>query len=362
MGDRMPSRLDFLDFFGGAGGWSLGLSIAGLRHCGHFDYNASACNTARSNLGEPIHCVDLMRYDVSTLPQDVQVVVGSPPCQGFSNEGHKKEDDPRNMLVRRYIDIIEVLRPKVWVFENVPGFKRSYGGRYYRELIDRVSSMGYDFADGILNSADYGVPQRRQRFFLIAGEGFSPQLPQATHGKHRRATTLWEAISDLPKVAHGERGGVFEYPASAGNPYQVWMREGSDRVENHTTQNHSERVLEKIKAVPAGGDMRSFAGRYKENKVAYCGGYRRAVKDTPSFTAYWTRGMASIHPEQDRLFSPRECARIQSFPDRFVFCGTTIENYTQVCNAVPPLMAYAFGREIRRCIMGEVISEIPFGV
>ncbi len=357
------TRLDFLDFFGGAGGWSLGLSMAGLRHCGHFDHDASACGTARSNLGEPTHCVDLSRLDAAALPRDMPVVVGSPPCQGFSNEGRKKEDDPRNSLVWRYLDIIEAMTPAVWVFENVPGFKRSYGGRYYGEMMDRVSGLGYNVSDGILNSVDYGVPQRRQRFFLIAASGFQPSLPEATHseapGQLRDAVTLWEAISDLPVVAPGERAGVFDYPGEARNPYQTLMRDGSARVENHTTQKHSDRVLEKIGAVPSGGDMRAFVGRYKENRVSYCGGYRRAVKGEPSFTAYWTRGMTSIHPEQDRLLSPRECARIQSFPDRFVFRGTTIENYTQVCNAVPPLMAYAFGREIRRAITGEVIPETP---
>lgn len=350
----MVSRLDFLDFFGGAGGWSLGLSMAGLRHRGHFDHDASACNTARFNLGEPTHCVDLSRPDIPSLPRGIPVVVGSPPCQGFSNEGRKKEDDPRNSLVWRYLDIVEALKPAVWVFENVPGFKRLYGGRYYRALMDRASDLGYNVADGILNSANYGVPQRRQRFFLIAGRGFSPSLPEATHGDssaQQDVTTLWEAISDLPAVAPGERCGVFDYPGDPRNSYQAWVREGSTRVENHTTQNHSKRVLEKIRAVPVGGDMRAFVERYKENRVAYCGGYRRAVKDAPSFTAYWTRGMTSIHPEQDRLLSPRECARIQSFPDRFVFQGTTIENYTQVCNAVPPLVAYAFGIEILKSVV-----------
>src|SRR4029077_11968268 len=117
-------------------------------------------------------------------------------------------------------------------------------------------------------------------------------------------------------------------------------------VHNHTAQNHSERVLQKIRAVPVGGDMRSITPTFEENRTHYCGGYRRATKEEPSYTAYWTRGMTSIHPEQDRFLTPRECARIQSFPDTFVFHGSTIENYTQVCNAVPPLLAEAIAQNI----------------
>jgi len=151
----------------------------------------------------------------------------------------------------------------------------------------------------------------------------------------------------LPVPRLGDRVGRYSYDQPASVAYQSWARENSEEVLNHTAQNHSERVLEKIRAVPVGSDMTPIVRMFPENRVHYCGGYRRASKTRPSFTAYWTRGMTSIHPEQDRFLSPRECARIQSFPDRFVFRGSTIENYTQVCNAVPPLLSRAIALSLQ---------------
>ncbi|GAB4298192.1 MAG: DNA cytosine methyltransferase [Oscillatoriaceae cyanobacterium] len=359
-------NLTYIDLFGGAGGWSCGLKMAGMNHVGLYDINESACRTAKFNLGEPVYCLDLRRFQPNSQALSADLVVGSPPCQGFSNEGYKRVNDARNSLVWTFFDLVEILKPKVWIFENVPGFKRLYNGIYYEQLNSRLNSMPYYWHHFLLNARDYGVPQNRQRFFVIGAKDFKPELPEPTHSNGgelwgtQRAITLWEAISDLPRVGIGERKGIFEYDKSPESAYQAWMRDGSKKVYNHTTQNHSERVLEKIRSVPVGEGMKAFIGKYEENQVAYCGGYRRAVKYQPSYTAYWTRGMTSIHPEADRFLSPRECARIQSFPDWFVFQGTTIENYTQVCNAVPPLVARAFGRYLLKVLYGKEIPAVPW--
>lgn len=346
-------RLSYIDLFAGAGGWSCGFEAAGYSHVRMFDHNESACRTAEKNFGPIVECVDLSIHREIDFP-DVDIIVGSPPCQGFSNEGKKDPNDPRNSLVWAYLDIIERQRPRVWVFENVPGFQRSYGGRWYKAMLERLSKSEYKWASGILNAADYGVPQNRKRFILVAALDFQPTLPPITHGKGENLfgespyITLWDAISDLPIPKMGDRIGSFDYETSPTNSYQKLMRDGSSGIRNHTAQNHSERVLEKIRSVPAGGDMSSFMSDYDENSTHYMGGYRRAVKHRPSWTAYWTRGMTSIHPEQHRFLTPRECARIQSFPDKHQFHGKTIENYTQICNAVPPLLAEAVARQIKR--------------
>lgn len=359
--------LTYLDFFSGAGGWAVGLQMAGWQHIGCYDINSSACRTARANLGEPVFCLDLRSFQPDAKLQKADLIVGSPPCQGFSNEGYKREKDPRNSLVWTYFDIIEKLSPQVWIFENVPGFQRLYKGSYYQELKKRLDSMPYYWNAFLLDASEYGVPQKRIRFFAIGAKEFRPAKPEPTHSVNREllgteeAIVLWEAISDLPRVGIGERRGIFDIDKLPEYPYQSWIREGSTRVENHTTQKHSQRVLEKIRSVPAGQGMKAFIYNYEENKVAYCGGYRRAAKDQPSYTAYWTRGMTSIHPEADRFLSPRECARLQSFPDRFIFHGTSIENYTQVCNAVPPLVARAFGRYLLKVLAGRDIPAIPWG-
>lgn len=346
------TNYSYLDLFAGAGGWSVGFEEAGFAHAAMYDFNKPACDTARKNFGDIVHHVDLSKHNEIQFPE-VDIVCGSPPCQGFSNEGYKRVDDPRNSLVWSYLEIIHRIKPRVWVFENVPGFKRSYGGRYFQQLTDELRDSNYHWRDYLLDAADYGAPQHRLRFVLIAAKDFVPRRPEPSHSASTDMftpnpyVTLWDAISDLPVPELGDRIGTFEYGIEPINAYQQWVRRGSHSLHNHTTQNHSARVLEKMRAVPMGGDMANIVANFAENKVHYCGGYRRAAKDRPSYTAYWTRGMTSIHPEQDRFLSPRECARIQTFPDRFVFTGNTIENYTQVCNAVPPLLARAVAMSLR---------------
>jgi DNA-cytosine methyltransferase len=347
------NKYSFIDLFAGAGGWSLGFEAAGFFHSHMYDFNRSACETAVANFGNIVQCADLSQHADICFP-DVDIVVGSPPCQGFSNEGKKNPDDPRNSLVWSYLDIIDRLKPRNWVFENVPGFQRSYGGRWFKMLSERLNQTNYKWTCGILNAADYGVPQHRKRFVIIASLDFSPILPPPTHTDSGRIfgerpyVSLWDAISDLPVAVQGDRIGEFDYGLPASCEYQKLMRFGSKKIFNHSAQKHSARVLEKITAVPMGGNMSSFIDSYEENATHYAGGYRRATKEKPSWTAYWTRGMTSIHPEQHRFLTPRECARIQSFPDRHKFMGTTIENYTQICNAVPPLLAEAIARQILR--------------
>ena len=215
-----------------------------------------------------------------------------------------------------------------------------------------MNKSSYKWNDAILNAAEYGVPQLRKRFVAIGSKHFKPQFPMPTHGESidllgtKKYVSLWESLSDLPFVELGDRKGQFKYKLKPQSEYQILMREDSQEIYNHTAQNHSERVLEKIRSINQGEYMGKLIGVYHENKVPYCGGYRRALKDNPSWTAYWTRGMTSIHPEFDRFLTPRECARIQSFPDRFIFQGSTIENYTQICNAVPPLLAKAIGKQV----------------
>jgi len=346
------SKFTYIDLFAGAGGWSCGLeNIEAFKHLKMYDINESACATARANFGDIVEQANLSKHVEIKFPS-VDVVIGSPPCQGFSNEGVKDSEDPRNSLVWAYLDIIDRLQPKVWVFENVPGFQRSYNGKWFKEMSNRLNKSKYKWVCGIINAADYGVPQNRKRFIVIGALNFTPTLPPQSHfsdfdiSPEFKHVTIWEAISDLPKPKKGDRVGTFEYQGDADSDYQKWARNESKKIYNHTAQNHSERVLEKIRLVPAGKNMATFMDKYSENSTNYAGGYRRAPKHLPSWTAYWTRGMTSIHPTQHRFLTPRECARIQSFPDSHIFTGTTIENYTQICNAVPPLLSEAIGRHI----------------
>ncbi len=344
-------KLSYIDLFAGAGGWSTGFEAAGYDHVRMYDHNESACTTAEANFGKIVECVDLSKASKMTFPK-VDIVVGSPPCQGFSNEGKKNPNDTRNSLVWSFLDVIDQVAPRAWVFENVPGFQKSYGGRWFGEISERLDASGYHWRHFILDAAAYGVPQHRKRFIILASKDFIPVAPEPTHAKEQGLfcqkvfVNLWDAISDLPSPLQGDRDGTFDYSTPPTSEYQSLMRLGAAMIYNHTAQKHSERVLEKIRAVPMGGDMSHFMEDFEENAVHYMGGYRRAPKNRPSWTAYWTRGMTSIHPTEHRFLTPRECARIQSFPDRFRFHGKTIENYTQVCNAVPPLLAEAIARSL----------------
>ena len=359
VGEKMKPCCSYIDLFAGAGGWSVGLDSLGYQNCGMYDHNESACKTALYNFGEVVSCLDLSVADPSDLPE-VEIIFGSPPCQGFSNEGKKNQNDPRNSLIWSYFNIIKKKKPRVWVFENVPGFKRSYGGKFYKEAMNFVEKLPYKVSSMILDTANYGVPQHRKRFIMIGALDFQPNIPEPSHAETYDLmnldthVTLWNAISDLPTPTMGDRIGEFSYNKNNRlTKYQQLMRNGSKKIYNHTAQKHSERVLNKIRMVPKGGDMSNFIENFEENTTHYCGGYRRAEKESPSWTAYWTRGMTSIHPEEDRFLTPRECARIQSFPDSFIFKGTTIENYTQVCNAVPPLLSQSIGLYIANKLMGK---------
>lgn len=352
----------FVDLFSGAGGWTVGLEEAGLSHLASLDSDPEACRTAEGHSEGPVFCASVLDPPSELLDLRPTILVGSPPCQGFSTQGRKKEHDPRNTLVWSYLDLVEHFSPQVWIFENVPGFASMYGGRFIAGVRDRLKSMtDYTFKELLLDASSFGVPQRRKRFFIV-GTRMSETLPtpEVTHGASdlfsvstSPTVSLWDAISDLPHVGLGERVGVFEYTSPPSTRYQEWARTGSMGITNHTTQNHSDRVLEKIRSVPQGKNMGVFVEKYDENSVNYMGGYRRAQPDEPSYTAYWTRGMTSIHPFEDRFLSPRECARIQSFPDRIHFTEASISNYRLICNAVPPLIARAWGAAVLKQVVGE---------
>lgn len=351
----------FVDLFSGAGGWTAGLEEAGMTHLASIDSDPEACRTAQGHSAGLVHCASVLDPPAELLHQSPTVVVGSPPCQGFSTQGKKKEHDPRNTLVWSYLDLVEHFQPQIWVFENVPGFASMYGGKFIAGVRDRLKSMkDYRFTEMLLDASDYGVPQRRRRFFIVGARfPLEVPVPTPTHGsgdlfcaREEPVVSIWDAISDLPSVGLGERCGVFSYSTATSNKYQEWARHGSSMVTNHTTQSHSERVLQKIRKVPQGKNMGVFVDQYEEHSVNYMGGYRRADPDAPSYTAYWTRGMTSIHPFEDRFLSPRECARIQSFPDRIHFTETSISNYRLVCNAVPPLLARSWGSAILQSLSG----------
>lgn len=376
---RRPTAIDL---FCGAGGLSLGLVNAGwdLRLGSDID---SACGaTHRINFPSiPFYEGDLRELNADKLlkmaglkPGELDMLAGGPPCQGFSIMGQRSINDPRNDLFGTFLNLAEHLRPKIVLIENVPGLATLNGGKILSEISRRFDAMGYDADCAELVAAQYGVPQLRWRLAFIAWRrdlGKRGGFPTPTHGcagigdllPNRTIPseflegflTTFEAIGDLPSIASGECKD--RYTMAAQTPYQCAMRaESGDSVTNHYAPRLSEANIARIEALKPGQDWRSLPrhllplGMQRALLKDHTRRFRRMTWDgVPRSIITRFRDPKSgeyTHPEQTRTISIREAARIQSFPDWFVFCGSNTQIYDQVGNAVPPLMAKALGEEI----------------
>jgi DNA (cytosine-5)-methyltransferase 1 len=314
-----------LDLFCGCGGSSLGFKLA-AEELGLYpeiigvDIDRDACITFQKNrVGQAI------RADVRRAPFRVQkglfnVIIGCPPCQGFTRIGRRSNPkDPRNKLVRTFAELVRSLLPEYVLFENVPRVRNSH---YYRWLVRRLKESGYELESGVVDAADYGVPQRRKRLILIASRKGRPSLPKPVW----RRTTVREAIGDLP-------------PLEAGAAHPT--------IPNHRCMAHSDRVLARIRLIPRDGGSRSALPARLQLKChrrarGYNDVYGRMRWDdvAPTLTTGCTNPSKGrfIHPEQNRAITPREAARLQTFPDWFIFYGGFTSISRQIGNAVPVML------------------------
>lgn len=341
-----------VDIFSGAGGSTLGFVWAGFKPIGALDNYKYAVETfCRYFRLDPV-IEDARSFNFGKWARelgDVDVLVGCPPCQGFSrmkNPQRGGEPDPRNDLVYVYVQAVMHLRPLVVVFENVGWMVKAYKGRYFRELVDRLVKMGYSIVWRVVDAADYGVPQHRRRLILIGSLKSRPKFPKPTHGSpsdpevkdglKKPWRTVREAIADLPPLGPGER-----HPD----------------VPNHETKKLPENWIRLIKAIPKNGGSRRDAPPelwlpcHRVHK-GHHDVFGRLYWDRPSntiTTGCWdpSRGRF-VHPEQDRGLSLRECARLQTFPDDFVFYGPPSSVAKQIGNALPPLLAEAIAKTLKK--------------
>lgn len=332
----------------------MGFQQAGFHIVGAIDNNKDAVKTYARNIGiEPI-LEDLGAMKASRLlsifhlmPHELDVLVGCPPCQGFTNmRSSKGVEDHRNNLVLRYLDFVDALRPRCIVFENVPGIiRKPHGREFYNALRDGIRALGYATHDKILNAVDYGVPQFRERIVLLAGHnGKEIRFPEPTHGKRgsievqsgllQEWVTVGRALKGLPSLEPGE----------------------SSSIANHKARDMYDRVSNFIKRVPLdGGSRKQVEPEYwlechKKENCGHADVYGRLALDQPSGVI--TSGCTNVskgrfvHPTQHRGLTAREAARLQSFPDTFVFEGTMDEVSKQIGNAVPPKLAEAIAKAI----------------
>lgn len=380
---RAKLRPKAIDLFSGAGGITLGLANAGFDVVFCSDHNAACALTHSRNFPHiPFRCTDIeslsgrdiLRY-AGIARGELDLLIGGPPCQGFSIIGQREVWDPRNGLFKQFLRIAEELQPRVVVIENVSGLATLNQGAVLNEIGQAFDEAGYDVDCAELLAAQYGVPQMRWRMFFIGWRRDQKKrggFPQPTHGRRgigdlvpnrtiaaadtKGFVTIAEAIKDLPAIEAGEQGK--RYTHKARTAYQQAMREGApDQLENHYAARLSRQNMERLRVLKPGQDWRSLphellpAGMQRALRKDHTRRYRRMQWDGIARSIITRfrdpKSGEYIHPDQDRTISIREAARLQSFPDWFVFEGTTSDQYDQVGNAVPPLLARAVAAELR---------------
>ena len=339
-----------IDLFCGAGGFSIGFEEAGFEIVKAIDFNKHAIQTYNANMkyktGEVLDLTDVeMSYFDSF--NDIDGIIGGPPCQGFSTAGQRKEGDIRNKLYEEYFKILEKIHPKFFIIENVVGILTYGGGEIKEDIFRRSKSLGYKMFPEILNAVDYGVPQYRRRVIFVGiREDIVSKRGEFVFPKKsiEKEITIEMAISDLPEKITSEQPEIIDYSVSEKNEYQLKMRRGADRLYNHNFTNHSQKTIDTIRMVPEGGSIKDLSIEQRGGRK-YLALLRKMDRTRPALTID-TGHRTYFHYKEPRIPSVREVARLQSFPDRFVFYGPKAEQYKQVGNAVPPIMAEALAKSI----------------
>ena len=386
----MPTnRFTAIDLFAGAGGLSEGFRQAGFTCLAANDFDDLAAQTFK--LAHPDTAfIDGAIQDISTdqlldtagiNEGELDVLVGGPPCQAFSVYNHQRGfHDERSGLFREYLRIVDGLMPRFVVMENVTGITSVGEGRAVDEIYESLQGIGYHVEHKILKAEEYGVPQERRRIFFIGSrDGDSIVWPKPTHASPselpliaqsqknvKPAVTVWDAISDLPELEIREGDDVASYLSDPQSDYQKAMRRGARKLYNHVAPTLQDINLERLKHIPQGGSWRDIptrllpAGMKKARRSDHTKRYGRLHPDGLASTIltkcdlHWG---AYIHPTQERTLTVREAARCQSFPDKIRFLGSRGDQFRQVGNAVPPLLAKAVARSIARMLRQAIKEE-----
>ena len=382
-----------IDLFAGAGGLSCGLEMAGFTPILANEINPVYANTYKKNhpfaevIVDDIRtiCESNLKQKLGLKSGELDLLAGGPPCQGFSiNAPIRSLDDKRNHLFKDYLRIAEKLKPKAILIENVPGIISLGRGTVVEQIYIALQKLGYSISHRILFAGHYGVPQMRFRtvFLAVRGKGKSIMFPEPEYNATavtnfagakklcikvlplvtpnlKPKVTVWDAISDFPAIRPDSKEGEFNYPLPPQNEYQKILREGSPRIKNHVCSKLGKINLERLKYIPQGGSWRDIpfdllpAGLKRARRSDHTKRYGRLHPDGLCSTIltkcdpHWG---SFFHPFKDRIISIREAARIQSFPDKYIFYGNTTQQYEQVGNAVSPLMAKALGETIKEVI------------
>lgn len=345
----MKKSNKIIDLFCGCGGLSLGFEMAGFDSTLAIDFWKDAIITYNHNRENKVGiCEDIHNLTDEYLQSlnekgEIVGVVGGPPCQGYSTVGTRDINDPRNHLYLEYCRVVEKVKPKFFVLENVKGLTTLMGGMFKEDIYNRFTSLGYTVVYKIINAAHYGVPQNRERVFFVGIKGLEFEFPE---GDDKNLITCSDALSDLPPL--GETDGdllMHSYICAPQNKFQTKIRKGSTKVLNHQITKHSDQTKQIISLIPDGGKIKDLPEEYW-NVRKYNKAFERMSSKRPSNTVD-TGHRNYFHYRENRIPTARENARLQSFPDTFEFIGTRTSQYKQIGNAVPPLLAYAIANQIK---------------
>lgn len=371
--------MNVLDLFCGCGGMSLGFKWGGFNTVLATDIDINAKETYVFNFPNvPFINKDLkevMKSDIDKLLQNkkVDVVIGGPPCQGFSLANKKRnkiKNDPRNKLFYEFLKVVNWYKPKAFVMENVKGLLSMKNGNVIKIILKSFEDIGYNAEYKILKASDFGVPQNRERVFIIGylkKNGLKVEFPKPTVKTY---ISVEEAISDLPLINAGEGANEVNYSTKPVNSYQQFMRLNSKSVYNHVAMRHTSRLVERFKAITNGKSLVdvweehgsvSRGNPNQKSKIKFSQNNLRVYPNKPAPTIAASFQSNFIHPYLHRNFTAREGARLQSFPDSFEFKGMRtkmswekgLSQYQQIGNAVPPLLAKAIAKEIYKKIIND---------
>lgn len=331
------NQFNFVSLFTGAGGLDIGFKEAGFKALFASDIMPQARESYISNYPNDTYVLeDIRKLSISQIQsyignESVDVIIGGPPCQGFSNMGNKNSADPRNLLFESYVKIVDALKPKCFVFENVKGLCTMFEGRYFKQVISSFLSIGYNIHYALIDTSNYGVPQKRERIFIVGtpiDKPFMfPSYSDESYGSIHAFKNVGEAINDL-------------------------MDKGQE-VPNHISLNHSDVVVRRYQLIPEGGKLPKPELLPEDIRRKNFGNtYTRLHRQEVSSTIVPGNNALPVHPVLDRSLTPREAARIQTFPDSYVFCGDRRSQCIQVGNAVPPLMAAKIAECIKQFVTG----------
>lgn len=349
--------MNVIDLFAGCGGLSKGFMDAGFDIIVGVDNDKAALNTFVKNHNGAIALnADLSKQETFDEikriagERPIDVIIAGPPCQGFSLSGPRNFDDERNKLYLAVIEMVKQYQPKGFIIENVPGMATLYDGQIKEEILRRFRKMGYNIECKILCAADYGVPQMRKRliFMGIRKDLGEPRFPEPIF-LPRNYVTCRDAISDLPSREHDFGMEEDKYTSEPLTEYQKSMRSNMEVLHNHVATNHTQMVKDTIALVPEGGNYKDLPPGCGESRK-FNEAWTRYDGNKPSKTID-TGHRNHFHYRYNRVPTIRENARLQSFPDDFVFTGTKTQQNRQVGNAVPPLLGQALGNAILNIFM-----------